>query len=631
MAAAGSAATSVRFGPFEIDLRTGDLLRSGRKIKLQPQPAKVLCLLATRAGELVTREQLQQETWGPDTFVDFNHGLNFSIRQIRTCLGDDPDHPVYIETIPRRGYRFIAPVQRVDSAATPPAAASEVEAPAWLGSQTVSTGKVQHELLRAGKRKRYLWAIAISLALLLITSMVVYRLVAQRPITSIAVLPFNNSPAEEEYVDEGLTDGLIHDLSHLQELKVISRASAVRFKGRTVDPQTLGRDLGVGSVLTGRFGKRGDSLLLAVELVDTSDGRVLWSGQYSWASDRVSAIQSDIAGEVAQNLRVKASAEEQRRLAERHTGDPEAYLLYMKGRAALYRWTEPELNGAIVYFQKATEKDPKFALAYAGLADTYYALSGMYVPPSEAMPKARAAALRALELDETLSDAHVSLGLVKSRYDWDWSGSEHEFKRAIELNRSNAMAHLWYGWSIAATGQFGPARAELQRAHELDPLSTFIEVGLAQTFYYARQYDEAIARLRKIVELDPGFLPARYTLGIVYAQKRMYKEALTEIQKAVAMGDDAGVQLWVVGYAHAACGNRLEAERVLARIPEDESYSRATIYAALGDKDVAFEQLDQAYRGRDELLFFIKIDPSLEPLNSDPRFKVLLRRLALEK
>jgi len=630
MAAAGSAATSVRFGPFEIDLRTGDLLRSGRKIKLQPQPAKVLCLLATRAGELVTREQLQQETWGPDTFVDFNHGLNFSIRQIRTCLGDDPDHPVYIETIPRRGYRFIAPVQRVDSAATP-LAASEVESPAWLGSQTVSTGKVQQELLRAGKRRRYLWALAISLALLSATSMLVYRLVVHRPITSIAVLPFNNSPAEEEYVDEGLTDGLIHDLSHLQNLKVISRASAVRFRGRTVDPQTVGRELGVGSVLTGRFGKRGDNLLLAVELVDASDSRVIWSGQYSWASDRVSAIQSDIAGEIAQNLRVKASAEEQRRVAEPHSGDPEAYLLYMKGRAALYRWTAPDWNNALVYFQKATEKDPKFALAYAGLSDTYYSLSGMSLPPSEAMPKARAAALRALELNETLSDAHVSLGLVKERYDWDWPGSEHEFKRAIELNPSNAVAHLWYGWSLAATGQIGAARAELQRAHELDPLATFIEVGLAETFYYARQYDEAIARLRKIVELDPGFLPARYGLGMAYAQKRMYKEALAEVQKAVAMEDDAGVQSWFVGYVHAACGNRFEAERVLARIHGDEGYSRAAIYAALGDTDAAFEQLDQAYRGRDESLMFIKIDPSLEPLNSDPRFKVLLRRLALDK
>jgi TolB-like protein/DNA-binding winged helix-turn-helix (wHTH) protein/Flp pilus assembly protein TadD len=630
MAAAGSAVTSVRFGPFEINLRTGDLLRSGRKIKLQPQPAKVLCLLATRAGELVTREQLQQETWGPDTFVDFNHGLNFSIRQIRTCLGDDPEHPVYIETIPRRGYRFIAPVQRVDSAATPPAA-SEVESPAWLGSETVSTGKVQHELLRAVKRKRYLWALAIFLALLSVTSMVVYRLVVQRPISSIAVLPFNNSPVEEEYVDEGLTDGLIHDLSHLQKLKVISRASVVRFRGRTVDPQTVGRDLGVGSILTGRFGKRGDNLLLAVELVDTSDGRVLWSGQYNWASDRVSAIQSDIAGEIVQNLRVKASAEEQRRLAERHTSNPEAYLLYMKGRAALYRWTVPELNNAIVYFHKATEKDPKFALAYAGLADTYYALSDMNLPPSEAMPKARAAALRALELDETLSDAHVSLGLVKSRYDWDWPGSENEFKRAIELNPSNAMAHLWYGWSIAATGQIAAARAELQRAHELDPLTTFIEVGLAQTFYYARQYDEAIARLRKIVELDPGFLPARNTLGILYAQKHMYKEGLAEVQKAVSMETDAGVESWFVGYVHAACGNRLEAERVLARIQGNEGYYRAAIYAALGDKDAAFEQLDQAYQARDESLAFIKIDPLLEPLNSDPRFKVLLRRLALEK
>ncbi len=630
MAAAGSAATSVRFGPFEINLRTGDLLRSGRKIKLQPQPAKVLCFLAKRPGELVTREQLQQETWGPDTFVDFNHGLNFSIRQIRTCLGDDPENPVYIETIPRRGYRFIAPVQRVDSAAAPPAA-SEVEGPASLGSETATTGKVQHELLRAGKRRRYLWALAISLALLSVTSMLVYRLVVQRPISSIAVLPFNNSPAEEEYVDEGLTEGLIHDLSHLQKLKVISRASVVRFRGRTVDPQTVGRELGVGSVLTGRFGKRGDSLLLAVELVDASDGRLLWSGQYNWASDRVSPIESDIAGEIAQNLRVEASAEEQRRLAERHTPDPEAYLLYMKGRAALYRWTVPEWNNAIVYFQKATEKDPKFALAYAGLADTYYALSSIYLPPSEAMPKARAAALRALELDETLSDAHVSLGLVKSRYDWDGSGAEHEFKRAIELNRSNAMAHLWYGWSIAATGQIGAGRAELQRAHELDPLATFIEVGVAQTFYYARQYDEAIARLRKIVELDPGFLPARYTLGVAYAQKRMYKEALAEVQKAVAMEDDAGVQLWVVGYVHAVCGNRLEAERVLARIHGNEGYSRAAIYAALGDKDAAFEQLDQAYQGRDENLILIKIDPSLEPLNSDPRFKVLLRRLALEK
>jgi len=461
-------------------------------------------------------------------------------------------------------------------------------------------------------------------------------------IDSVAVLAFVNASADPntEYLSDGITESLINNLTQLRRLRVMARSTVFRFKGIDVDPQKIGRDLQVRAVLTGRLLQRGDTLIVQTELVDVEKGSQLWGAQYNRKLADVLAVQEDIARGISQNLRLRLTGDEEKRLAKTYTANPEAYQDYLKGRYWWNKRTEEGLNKGIEYFQQAITKDPTYALAYTGLADCHSALASYhFVPPKETFPKAKEAALKALEIDDTLAEAHASLAFVKSEYDWDWSAGEREFQRAIELNPSYATAHQWHAVALGTMGRSEDAIAEGKRAVELDPLSLAINRDLGRVFYLARQYDQAIEQERKTLELDPNFAWAHLTLGQAYVQKSTYKEGIAEFEKELVISTGSTIALGDLGYAYAVAGRRAEAQKVLDKLNELSkqkwvpAWSRTPIYAGLGEKDKAFEWLDKAYEERSIITGFwgyTKADPAYDPLRSDPRFADLLRRMNLQ-
>lgn len=457
-------------------------------------------------------------------------------------------------------------------------------------------------------------------------------------IDSVAVLPFVNASADPdtEYLSDGITETLIGQLSQIPRLKVMAQSTVFRYKGSNIDPQKVGSDLNVRAVLTGRILQRGDTLTISMELMDVRDGSELWGGRYNRKLADTLAVQEDIAREITDKLRLRLRSEEERRLAGHFTENPEAYQLYLKGRYYWNKRTPDGIQKAIDYFQAAIAKDPRYALAYAGLADCYHVPANP-LPSREKMPLAKAAAMKALQLDDTLVEAHTSLARVLHVYDWDWPAAEKEFKRAIELNPRYAPAHEWYGRYLSATGRFREADAEEERALELEPLSLVInfEVGLAS--YSSRSYDQAIDQFQKTLELDATFPPPYAYLAAAYEQKGMFQEAITTFQRAITVSQGPPKAMAMAGLAHvyAVSGRKTEARKILADLQRlsERSYvpatSTAMIYAGLGDKDQAFAWLDKAYEERSFPLSNVNMEPRFDPLRSDPRFADLLRRIGL--
>jgi len=456
-------------------------------------------------------------------------------------------------------------------------------------------------------------------------------------IDSVAVLPFVNASADPnaEYLGDGITESLINSLSTLPHLKVMSRDSAFMYKGKDTDAHTIGQALGVRAVLKGRVMQRGDDLQISAELVDAHDNSHIWGQLYSRKAADIFALQGDLAKEMTTALRMRLTGEDENRMTKSYTANPEAYQDYLKGSYWLKKSTEQGMHKCIGYFQQAITKDPSYALAYDGLADCYGGLTPLgFVSPKETVPRVREAALKALEIDDTLAEAHASLGYIKAEYDWDWSGGEKEFQRAIELKPSYGDAHREYGIFLRSMGRPEEAIAENKRALELDPFSLIINRSLGLAFYEARQYDQAIEQERKTLELDPNFTQAHDTLGNAYIQKSMYKEGMAEFEKLLAVSPGNPLGLSDLGYAYAVIGRRAEAQKVLDKLAElsKEKYvpavDRARIYAGLGEKDKAFEWLGKGYEDRS--ISTIKVDPTLDPLRSDPRFIDLLRRMNLQ-
>jgi eukaryotic-like serine/threonine-protein kinase len=459
---------------------------------------------------------------------------------------------------------------------------------------------------------------------------------SRKSIDSLAVLPIENSSADPEmdYLSEGITGSIINSLAQLPKLHVMSQGTTFRYKGREFDPQQIGRDLAVRAVLMGRILQRGGRVFISAELVDTSDGCHLWGAQYTCPFSDIFAVQEEIAGEVIANLRLKLTGEDKRKLVKRHTADIHAYQLYLKGR---YFWNKTTQEGArrgIEYFQQAIDRDPGYALAYAGLADCYSLLSTLgTLPPKELLTKAKAAALKALKLDETIAEAHTALGFVKLIYEWDWGGVETEFKKAIELNSNDDWVHQAYGLYLAATGRFDESVAEMKRAHEMDPLTPASNM-IGMPFYYARQFDEAIGQFRKALEMDPNFPNTRFRLGLAYAQKKMYEGAISEFQRALQFSRDSDAEA-ALGHVYAILGNKDEAKAVLAELKKKAeaeyvpSYDVAIIHIALGETHEAFEWLERAFEERCYWLIYLKVDPILDTLRSDPRLTDLIRRVGL--
>jgi serine/threonine protein kinase/tetratricopeptide (TPR) repeat protein len=456
-------------------------------------------------------------------------------------------------------------------------------------------------------------------------------------IDSLAVLPFVNlsGDPEMEYLSDGITDTLINSLSQLRKLRVVPRSLTFRYKGREVEPQRVGSELNARAVLTGRVMQRGDTLLIGTELVDVARLSQLWGAQYNRKMADIFALQEEIAREISEKLRLQLTGEEKKRLTKRATASKEAYQDYLKGRYWWNKRTEDGINKGIAYFRQAIAKDPNYALAYAGLADCYSLPSVFgFVPAKEAYPKAKEAALKALEIDDSLAEAHASLGYIKMRYDWDWSDGERESQRAIVLNPSSADAHERYGAALLEMGRSEEAVAEEKRALELDPLSLPINFALGTGLWFARHYDQAIEQYRKTLELDPNFILGHINLGMAYLSKSAHKEAVTEVEKALAISPGNTQALSVRGYAYAVAGRRAEAQKVLDQLNEISKHKyvpavlMALIYVGLGEKDKAFEWLERAYETRS--IGAVKVIPAYDPLRSDPRFADLLRRMNLQ-
>ena len=458
-------------------------------------------------------------------------------------------------------------------------------------------------------------------------------------IDSVAVLPFVNAGGDPnaEYLSDGITESLINSLSQLPHLKVMSRDSAFMYKGKDTDAGTVGRQLGVRAVLKGHVMQRGDDLEISAELVDARDDTHIWGQQYSRKATDIFALQGDLAKDMTSMLRMRLTGGDEKRMAKNYTANPEAYQDYLKGRYWLNKANAEGSRKSIEYFQQAIAKDPGYAQAYAGLADSYLfgTFFGLNVSPKDAYPKVKEAALKALEIDDTLAEAHIPLAVTKIQYDWEWSGGEREFQRAIALNPSSARAHQAYGYVLlGATGKFEEAIVEVKRALELDPLSLLINGNLGILFYSARQYDQAIEQERKTLDLDANFIVPHWYLGSSYVQKSMYKEALAEFEKALVIAPGNTDALAGLGYTYAVAARRAEAEKVLDQLNELSkqkyvpAWPRAIIYGGLGQKDKAFEWLEKAYEERS--IYSIKADPAYDPLRSDPRFADLLRRMNLQ-
>jgi TolB-like protein/DNA-binding winged helix-turn-helix (wHTH) protein/Flp pilus assembly protein TadD len=653
----------LRFGAFEVDLRAGELRKQGLKVKLQERPLQILALLLENPGEVVTREELRQQLWPADTFVDFDHSVNTAINKLRESLGDSAESPRFIETLPRHGYRFIGHVEPVRAIRTPQAVEAFHSAPAESGlslvpeqSPAVPAPVVAEHPPMAVKdgreRRRRLPIVAVGglAAVVVFGALFALNVASLRSrllssagaghgtplpkIESIAVLPFENlsDDPKQEYFADGMTDELITTLGQISALRVISRQSVMRYKGSKKPLPEIGRELHVDAVLEAAVRRSGDRVRITVQLVRTNPERQVWAQTYQRDLGDVLALQSEVARAIASQIRIRLTPQENVRLAGSRPVNPEAYRLYLQGRYYFFKRTLPAFHKSIQLFQQALEKDPNSALAYAGLSESYAVLPFYGVAlPREAFPKARAAALKALELDNTLAEAHAALGNVLFYYDWDWPAAESELKRAIELNPNYAVAHHWYSEYLSAMGRHEQAIAEARRAQEIDPVSPLMVAIECEADFNARRDDEAIKQCRKALDLDPNLGLAHNILGWAYLRKGMYEEAMAQFEEGNRLvGGDP-----VLGRArvYAAVGRRGEAVKMLDRFSEQCKRGEvspmylAFLYVALGKKQKALDWLEKAYKGRDPYILRIRVWSALDPIRSDPRFQDLMRRM----
>jgi TolB-like protein/Flp pilus assembly protein TadD len=458
-------------------------------------------------------------------------------------------------------------------------------------------------------------------------------------IDSIAVLPFTNvsHDANTEYLSDGVTESIISSLSRLPQLKVMARSTVFHYKDREADPQQIGRELNVHAILTGRVLQQADNLIIRTELVKVADGTQLWGAEYSRKLSDVIIIQQDIAREISDKLRLRLTGVEQQQLAKRYTDSTEAYQFYLKGRYYWNKRTSDGLKKAIEQFQQAIGKDPNYALAYVGVADCHLLLEEYAgTPASETLPKAKAAALRALQIDDSLAEAHASLAMI-NQDSWQWEEAETEFKRAIELNPNYPTAHHWYSFYLRVVGRLDESMAEIKRAQELDPLSPIIGENVAVTYLKKGELESAIKQCKKIIELDPNFPQVHMTLGFVYQKQGHYPEALAEFQKAVELSGGGGEKLAALGHCYALSGKRSEALAIVKELEEKYTKQESTasyvawVYAGLGERDQAFAWLEKDYQAHSGTLpYLITIFPDLDVLRSDARYADLLRRMGLQ-
>jgi TolB-like protein/Tfp pilus assembly protein PilF len=567
-----SSQQKIRFGPFELDQAAGELRKDGVKVRLGEQPLQVLQVLMEDSSKVVAREDLQRRIWPSDTFVDFDHGINNAIKRLREALGDTAETPRYIETLPRRGYRFI--------------------------------GKFETE------RPRF---------------------------RSLAVLPLENlsHESEQEYFAEGLTEALITTLAKIGELRVISRTSVMVYKGAHKPLPQIARELQADGIIEGTVLRSGERVRISAQLIDAKTDTHMWAETYDRDMRDVLDLQSEVAQAIAKKIRVTLTPLEQADLAQTRPVDPEAYEAYLKGR---YHWNRRSGDGlpkAVRYFQEAIAKGPNFAAAYSGLADSLSSLGIFgFVSPSDGFGKAKDLALRALELEPGLAEAHASVAWVALWYDFNFQRAEREFERAIELDPRYATAHAWFGWYLALIGRQEEAYTECQRAVRLEPLASAIQYSFGCVHWMARRYDQAIEQLQKALDFEPNFSWSHGFIGLAYQGKCMYEAAVAALQKTVELSPHSTLSLLGLSEAYALAGRREEARKVFAQV-EDLSkqqyvlpYFRARVHAALGEQDNALDWLETSYQERTSHIAFLKVDPHFDSLRSDPRFQDLMQRMS---
>jgi TolB-like protein/DNA-binding winged helix-turn-helix (wHTH) protein/Tfp pilus assembly protein PilF len=650
-----------RLGEFEIDVDKRLLKRKNKAVHLAHKPFDVLLYLIENRDRLVKRDELLEHFWDGCDVYDVN--LSKCVGAIRKALGERHDSSRFIETRWAEGYRYIGPLDEEAMASLPLTDTQQSNAnnisvtesrpenfaadkTSALPVETLGAEPVSFtERLRQIKTSRpVLFGIFGALVLLLISgaTLMIYRFPSRptekTPVRSVAVLPLKNLSGDQanEYFSDGLTESLITALSKIDGLKVISRSSVFRFKGKDVAPEEVGKILGVAAVLEGSIKRDNDYLQATVRLVSVEDGSVLWASEvYERSIGDIFALQDEIARNIAAGLRVRLSGVSEARLAKRYTDNVEAYQLYLKGRYFWNKRTIENLKKSTEYYEQAIAKDPKYALAYTGLADCYQLLAEYdATTPKEGFTKARAAATKALEIDDQLAEAHTSLAYTLSFYEWDWASAEKEFKRALELNPNYITAHQWYSEYLVAMGRFDEALDENKRALQLDPTSLIVNIDLISYYYMTRQFDLAIQHSHKVIEMDPNFAYGYVFLSFSLGQKGMKQEAAEAYIKSVELfgevreAEELRKTLTRIG-VKAMWLRRLEQVDTSAKRETFSAQWRALFYIWIGDKDKALDWLDRALERRDRWIINMKYSPEMDSLRSEPRFQDLLRRINL--
>jgi TolB-like protein/DNA-binding winged helix-turn-helix (wHTH) protein len=646
------------FGEFRLETAEQLLLRQGEPTRLTRKEFDTLLVLVQSSGHLVEKDELMKRVWA-DTFVE-EANLARNVWSLRKVLSDDQGEHRYIETVPKRGYRFIAPVRDLAGEDTEVLFQRRVRAhivceeeetseePQPQPKVTMPTQPL--EKTRSLSETAVLTRKRLTVAVLAIAGLIVATAIgtmlirnarstgSTKTIESVAILPFNNlsNDPELDYLSEGITESLINRLSQVSRLKIIAHNSVYRYKGKQVDAQKVGGELGVQAVLIGKLEAKGSDLSISGELVDARDGSHLWGEHYDRRINDIQSLQRELAQDMATALRLQFSGDEKTRLTRHSTQDDGAYQLYLKGRYFWNKRTREGIQKGLDCFEQAIHLDPNYAAAYVGLADCYSVLSqsGEF-SPNEVMPKAKVAAFEALRIDDSLAEAHASLAVIYELYDWNWREAETEFRRAIELNPNYATAHHWYAMYLSAHGRRDEAVAEIRKAETLDPVSLITNTNEGWILFCAREYDQAIQKLRATIEMDPNFANAHYKLGLVYEIKGMFKEAAEEYIKNEALSGTKTEAVDKLRAAYTASGWRgfcLEKLRQL-----NDSSARGYVLPKhfvltqlqLGDREQTFRWLEEAYKERAEPMVYLRVDPRLDPLRSDPRFEGLLRRVNL--
>jgi TolB-like protein/DNA-binding winged helix-turn-helix (wHTH) protein/Tfp pilus assembly protein PilF len=639
-----------RFGPFELRTQTRELYKHGVRLKLRPQGYQVLALLLEHAGECVTRDELQKRVWPSNTFVDFENGVNSAIKQLRASLNDSAAEPRYIETLPRLGYRMIA---RVEYEADSPRAQAEDAEEESRGAKRIAEPVVSASAPTAHSRKRLWMATAAVSVLSIVCAVALLKWPRAHPAPQgaapaarmmVAVLPFENLTGDgtQDYFSDGLTEEMIAQLGRLdpKEFGVIARTSVMHYQHTSEKVDQIGSELGVQYVLEGSVRRDSEKVRINAELIEVAGQRQLWAQQYDRELTHLLVVQAEIAREIADAIQLTLGNPERSERVSQLTLTPQAYQAYDLCLKGLYFWNKrsvPGLQQAIEYFQQAIAKDPNYAPAYAGLANSYALMPGYTLAPAaQYMPKAREAAVRALEIDDNLAEAHVALALILENYDWDWSTAEKEYRRAIELNPNYVTAHHWYAEFLMWQGRFDEALRESENARRLDPLSLIIATDRGAILYFSRQYDRAIEQFKSVREMDPSFGRVHMVID-AYVQQGRFAEALADIEEWRRTSGDEIHTSSRLAYLYGRMGQKDKARAELRKLEamnktqSVDPMPMALAYLGAGNNDAALSSLEQAYAQRSNLLTALKVEPVYDPLRDDPRFQELLGRVGLAR